>query len=145
MYSIGTYLISSCFTYRNVAIFPYLQSMKHLLIIVFVALFTCKVSAQRIIKAKDAREYIGKTIVIEGKLTNWVNSSYAQFATFDIGTNRNPKQVTVVSQGAHYTDTKAKTWVGKYLGKTVLVKGTMIQLDTIGVWMNMLDTIRLKP
>lgn len=119
--------------------------MKHLLVLSFIALLTCKASAQKIIKAKDAHKYIGKTIVIEGKLTNWVNSSYAQFATFDIGTNRNPKQVIVVSQGAHFTDTKAKTWVGKYKGKTVLIQGTMIQPDTIGVWMNMLDTIRLKP
>jgi hypothetical protein len=119
--------------------------MKHFLIIAFVALFTCKASAQKTIKAKDAHKYIGKTIIIEGKLTSWIISSYAQFATFDIGTNRNPKQVTVVSEGAHYKDTNAKTWIGKYRGKTVLIKGTMIQSDTIGVWMNMLDTIRLKP
>jgi hypothetical protein len=119
--------------------------MKHLLIIAFATLFTYKASAQKVIKAKDAHKYIGETIVVEGRLTNWVNSSYAQSAAFYIGTNRNPKQLTIISQGSHYTDTKAKTWVGNYIGKIVLIQGTVIQPDRNGLVMNMLDTIRLKP
>jgi hypothetical protein len=44
--------------------------MKYLVAIVFVALFTCKVSAQEIIKAKDAYKFVGKTIIVEGILSN---------------------------------------------------------------------------
>lgn len=126
------FVVSSWFTNCNVAIFPYLHSMKRLLIIVFVALFTCKASAQKVIKAKDAYKYIGKTIIVEGKLTNWGNSSYAQFATFDLGTNKIPKQLTVVSQGLNYTESKARTWVGNYLGKSVWIKGLVIQTGIPG-------------
>ncbi|MBS7565763.1 hypothetical protein KHS38_15245 [Mucilaginibacter sp. Bleaf8] len=63
-------MFGSLFTYCNVAIFPYLHSMKYLLIIVFVALFTYKASAQKLVPVHKITEYIGKVISVHDTISN---------------------------------------------------------------------------
>jgi hypothetical protein len=46
----------------NVAIFPYLHNVKRLLILAFLALFTCRASGQRLIQLSKAGQYSSRYV-----------------------------------------------------------------------------------
>jgi hypothetical protein len=61
--------------------------MKHLLTLVFVALSTCKATAQKIIKAKDAGNYIGEDRWVEGRIISIAGPGYSSTITHYVGTD----------------------------------------------------------
>jgi hypothetical protein len=72
-----------------------LHNMKHLLILAFVALFTCKASAQKSVKAEDAAKYIGKEKWIEGTITSFAGPGYVSSTFYYIGSDTTKKGLSV--------------------------------------------------
>lgn len=84
---------------KNVAIFPYLHNMKHLLIIAFVALFTCKASAQKSVRinASEVARYLGRPVSVTDSVYGYKLTAKATFIYMG---GAYPKQLlTVILKG----------------------------------------------
>jgi len=71
-----------------------------------VLLFAYKVSAQKVIKARDAYRYIGKEVTVKDRYWLGYNSSYIQSACFKLGPDSTHIQLTVYIQGTLYSEGK---------------------------------------
>jgi hypothetical protein len=69
--------------------------MKHLLILVFVAMFTCKASAQKAVKAEDAAKYLGTEKWIEGTIISVAGPGYSSSIYYLIGSVKAKQQLSV--------------------------------------------------
>jgi hypothetical protein len=92
------------------------------------------------IKARNAHQYIGKEVIVEGRLCSYGNSSYLQFASLYLGPDTSHKQLEVLIQGGNYY--KGKIWIGNYVGKEVRIRG-IVKKDK-GVYLDATDTLKLK-
>ncbi|MHB8209461.1 hypothetical protein [Mucilaginibacter sp.] len=108
-------------------------------------------SAQKIIKARDAKKYIGKEIIVVGKLCDFSNSSYIQAATYNIETDSSHVGLTVILQGQYYQavtsqdfDNPKSLWIGNYIGKLVKIKGIVKVDDHNDIWVDATDRLMLK-
>ena len=117
--------------------------MRLLFLLLSIVMLNQKLLAQdyKIIKAADARKYIGKEIVVKGQLCSFGNSSYAQFAWFYLGSDTAQKQLMVVIQGNTYLR-GSKIWIGSYKGKEVQIKG-IVKGDK-EIYLDATDTLILK-
>jgi hypothetical protein len=120
-----------------------LLKMRILLILISIVMLNQNLLAQdsKIIKAADARKYIGKEIIVKGQLCDFGNSSYAQFAWFYLGSDTAHKQLMVLIQGDTYQK-DSKVWIGSYIGKEVQIKG-IVKGDK-EVYLDATDTLMLK-
>lgn len=71
--------------------------MKHLISFLFVIILSKSLIAQTCtISAKDAKRHVGKEVIVRGKLIEFGNSSYGQFAWFYLGPDTAHKQLKVL-------------------------------------------------
>ncbi len=117
--------------------------MKLLILFLLVLMLNQKLSAQnyQIVKAGNAHRYIGKEVIVKGKLCCFGNSSYAQVAWFYLGPDTANKQLKVVIQGNTYLNS-GKIWIGNYKGKEVQIKG-IVKGDK-EIYLDATDTLKLK-
>jgi hypothetical protein len=101
-----------------------------------------KLSTQscQIIKAKNARKYINKEVIVIGKLCSYGNSSYLQYAWFNLGPDSAHIQLKVLIQGKSYYN--GKIHISYYVGKEISIKG-IVKSDT-EIYLDATDTLKLK-
>lgn len=117
--------------------------MKHLISFLFVIILSKSLIAQTCtISAKDAKRHVGKEVIVRGKLIEFGNSSYGQFAWFYLGPDTAHKQLKVLLQGNFYTNYPGKIPIQNYKGKEILIKG-MISGNQKDIYLNASDTINL--
>ena len=78
--------------------------MKGIVILaVLLTLLAYKISAQKVIKAKNAYRFIGKEVTVKDRYRLSFNSSYVQAACFKLGPDSAHVQLTVYIQGELYS------------------------------------------
>lgn len=125
----------------NIAIFPYLHTMKHLLLLAsFVILLTFKASAQQSVKqilkgrvnaeepaltAKEATKLIGKEVYVADTVYNCTTINDSLKVLY-LG-NKKPKQALAILLKGNKIKTDPKEWVGNKIhvsGNVILYKNS---------------------
>ena len=117
--------------------------MKLPLIFITALTLALHISAQEcpIIKAKSAKHFIGKEVIVTGKFIRGGNSSYAQFAWFYLGRDTAHKQIKVLIQGKQYSVRNTRP-ITDYDGKEVAIRGFVKENKEI--YLEATDTLKLK-
>jgi hypothetical protein len=104
--------------------------------------FTLVTKTCPIIRPNQAKRYVGTEVIVRGKLVNFANSSYAQFATLSLGRDTSNVELMVIIQGEHYTKSDQKTPTIHYIGMLIEIKGQVLKDEK--VYLRALDTIKLS-
>jgi hypothetical protein len=75
-----------------------------------------------LIKARNAKKYIGKEVIVYGKFIKGGNSSYAQSAWFYLGSDTGHKDLKVIIQGKLYAAGQGRS-ILDYNMQIVEIKG----------------------
>jgi hypothetical protein len=116
--------------------------MKILILWLSLLMYCSGFSAQHypIIKAKNAKKFINKEVIVVGRLCGFSNSSYVQTGWLYLGPDTAHKQLEVVIQGENYG--KGKGWIGNYIGKEIQIRGIVRKNNSI--YLEATDTLKLK-
>jgi len=93
-----------------------------------------------LIKAKNAKKYNGKEVIVYGKFIKGGNSSYAQSAWFYLGSDTGHKDLKVIIQGKLYAAGQSKPIVD-YSMQMVEIKG--IVKGEKEVYLDATDTLKV--
>jgi hypothetical protein len=99
--------------------FPYLHNMKHFLILAFVALMTCKASAQKRVELEDVSKYIGKVVTVHNTI-NSIRKVNQHLTYLYIGGDYPTQKLTVIDRSSASNIGIAFIVV---TGRVVLIKG----------------------
>jgi hypothetical protein len=104
---------------KNVALFTYLQRMKHLLITTFIALLAFKVSAQKRVELEDVSKYIGKVVTVHYTI-NSIRKVNQHLTYLYIGGDYPNQKLTVIDRSS-----ASNIGIGFIVvtGRVVLIKG----------------------
>lgn len=93
-----------------------------------------------LIKARNAKKYVGKEVIVYGKFIKGGNSSYAQSAWFYLGSDTAHKDLKVIVQGKVYAAGQSKPILA-YNNQTVAIKG--IVKGEKEVYLDATDTLKI--
>ncbi|MES2275703.1 MAG: hypothetical protein V4592_06755 [Bacteroidota bacterium] len=117
--------------------------MKRVILILFlVSIFTYNASAQEIIKAKYARQYVGKIVTVTGKIKYIAGPGYLSSMSFQLVTDNSEVGVSITVPMKVWS--KSKVLNEKQTGKIMKAHGLIEQIIAKDKSQNSLPYIVIK-
>jgi hypothetical protein len=117
--------------------------MKHIILLLFLAsILTCKASAQEVIKAKDAHQYVGKIVTVIGKIKYIAGPGYLSSMSFQLVTDSSEVGIAITIPMKIWS--KSKVLNEKQTGKIMKAKGLIEQIIKQDKKQNSLPYIVIK-